>query len=288
MPTIETNGVETYYERSGKGLPVVFINGLGLDHRLWKPQFAELAGDFEVVAYDYRGQGETGPTDRSEYSIGLLAEDLRALIEGLELEQPVLCAHSYGGLIAGEYAVQYPDDVAGIVFADARTDFGENFFERAIVPVEPWLHRLQELIGEERVQEAMEFVAARFQDMEEGEDLDEEVPELEMTPREYFEATDLANEEQRKLTRAGLEYVGTQPTDFIVPVLYAYGERTGKPIKGKADRLRRAPADVRVEEFENAGHGHTLEQADQFTELLRDFLRDIESEAEVTSSDADD
>lgn len=147
---------------------------------------------------------------------------------------------------------------------------------------------VQELIGEERVQEAMEFVGNQFQDMEEGADQDEEVPELGITPQEYAEATDLANEEQRKLTRAGLEYIGTQPTDFTVPVLYAYGERTGKPIRGKADRLRRAPADVRVEEFENAGHGFTLEQAEAFTELLREFLGDIEAEGEVTSSDADD
>lgn len=143
MPTIATNGVETYYGRSGEGQPVVFINGPCLDHRLWKPQLAALADDFDVVAYDYRGHGETGPTDRSEYSIELLAEDLRALIEGLELQQPVLCAHSYGGLIAGEYAVQYSDDVVGLVFADARTDFGETLFEQVYVPVQPWLHRFR-------------------------------------------------------------------------------------------------------------------------------------------------
>lgn len=284
MPRVETNGVETYYERTGEGAgpPVVFIHGLGWDHRSWRPQMVALENEYEMVAYDYRGHGKTEPSDVAEYSVSLLADDLRALVETLELDQPVLCAHSYGGLIAAEYAIQYPDDVAGLVFADARTDIGENAFEQVMLRLQPALQRIEDVIGRDRYDRLMEFVAERFTDMEQGSD--EVVPELGQPPSEYADdaSAALAGDEQEKFARAGRTYVGASPTDFTVPVLYAYGELTGDAIAGKADRLERAPTDVHVREIENAGHGVMLEQPEAFTEALRTFLADVTTDRPAT------
>jgi pimeloyl-ACP methyl ester carboxylesterase len=287
MPRVDTNGVETYYERRGEGPPVVFIHGATLDHRMWRPQVAALVDEYETVSYDYRGHGETGATDREEYSVEMLTEDLRGLVEELGLERPVLCGHSYGGVIAAEYAVRYPDDVAGLVFADARTDIGESFAERAVFRLQPALNRAEDIVGRERVKQVMGFVSRRVFDAEQGPD--EEVPELEMTPSEYSEAGTEAtpDEEIQKVIGAGMEYVGTEPTDFHVPVLYAYGELTGDVIAGKADRLERAPTDVRVEEIENGGHGFPLEQPGAFTNVLEEFLHDAFAEREEQTAVAD-
>lgn len=272
MPTVETNGFETYYERRGDGDPVVFVHGLGLDHRLWLPQFAALEDEYETVAYDYRGHGRTGPTETSEYSISLLAEDLRALVEALGLENPVLCAHSYGGLVAAEYAIQYPDDVSGLVFADARTGDSVGLLLRVMTRLQPAIWWFEDAVGEERVERAMQFVTSRLENAEQGPD--ETVPELGMKPSEYAdEAHDaLPREEQRKLMQAAIDSVGASPTAFHVPVLYTYGELTADTIADKAERLRRAPTDVRVREIENAGHGHPMARADAFNEALRAFL----------------
>ena len=289
MPRVETNGVATYYERRGDGPPVVFVHGLGWDHRSWYPQLDALAGEYEVVAYDYRGHGETGGGS-SVRSIERLADDLHELVEELGLDRPVLCAHSYGGLIASEYAIRYPDDLSGIAFADARTAMGENTVERAMLRLGPVFDRAEEVVGEERVERVMEFLAKRLGGMEEGPD--DEVPELGMTTSEY--ATDaveaLSDEAEDAYVDAGMAYVGASPTDFHVPVLYAYGELTGDVIADKAERLARAPTDVRVAEIEGASHGVMLERPESFTEVLREFLADAFAErgAVATAGETED
>jgi len=289
VPTIETNGVETYYERRGDGPPVVFVHGLGWDHRSWAPQLAALEDEYDLVAYDYRGHGETAGGS-SVRSVAQLAEDLHDLVEGLDLDRPVLCAHSYGGLIAAEYAVRYPDDLRAIVFADARTDLGETTAERVILRLRPVLDRVEGVVGEKRFGRAMEFVARLVEGVEEGPD--DEVPELGMTPSEYAEEAgeSLSDDTADAYTDAGIDYVGTSPTDFHVPVLYAYGELTGDVIAGRAERLRRAPTDVRVREVEGASHGVMLGRPDAFTETLRAFLADVTADPEKreSSGDADD
>lgn len=288
MPTIETNGVETYYKREGEGPPVVFIHGLGWDHRSWYPQLDALADGYEVVAYDYRGHGETGG-GASVRSIEQLAADLHALVEGLGLDQPVLCAHSYGGLIASEYAIQYPDDLSAIAFVDARTAMGERPVERALHRLGPVFDRAESVVGEERVGRVMEFLARRVGGVEEGPD--DEMSELGMTPSEYAaDATEaLSDEAETAYMEAGMAYVGASPTDFHVPVLYAYGELTGDAIADKAERLERAPTDVRVREIEGASHGVMLEQPEVFTEVLWTFLDDVTAghEGKEASGDTD-
>lgn len=288
MARVETNGVATYYERSGDGPPVVFIHGAGLDHRMWRPQIAALEAEYETVAYDYRGHGGTEPTDREALSVGLLAEDLRALVQELGLDRPVLCGHSYGGLIAAEYAIRYPDDVAGLVFADGRTDYGENVFEKMIVRINPVFERLEEIVGEKRIDATKQFISERVMDADQAPN--EEIPELGMTRDEYTEdARDAAPDDlTQKLLDAGIAYVGTSPTDFHVPVLYAYGEMTANVIADKAERLERAPTDVRVEEIQGGGHGFPLEQPEAFVEVLREFLEEAFSEPNGVGVDADD
>lgn len=279
MPSIETNGVETYYERDGDGQPVVFIHGLGMDHRTWQPQVAALRDEYQVVTYDCRGHGNSAAGERSECSIPLLADDLRTLLDALDVEPPTLCGHSYGGLIAAEYAHQYPGDVAGLVFAEARTDIGERLWERAYIRLLPAFGRLDDLLGEDRVERARMAVVKRLEDAERG--VNPAVDGLGMSVREYTEAASehFDRDDQAAFMRAGLDYIGTSPTAFDVPVLYAYGELGADVIGGKAERLRRAPTDVRVREIDDADHFISLQRPAAFNGLLREFLADVRDDS---------
>jgi pimeloyl-ACP methyl ester carboxylesterase len=80
------------------------------------PQVEALSEDYRVIAYDLRGHGRTGPAVDRNYTIELLAADLRALIEMLDLERPVVCGLSLGGMVAQLYAVRY-GGLAGLVLA---------------------------------------------------------------------------------------------------------------------------------------------------------------------------
>jgi len=55
--------------------------------------------------------------------------------------------HSYGGLIAAEYAIQHPDDVARLAFVDARTKLGESPTERVMFRLQPLLSRIETIVG---------------------------------------------------------------------------------------------------------------------------------------------
>lgn len=117
MPTVRTNDIETYYESHGEGPPLVFVHGAWVDRRMWEPQVAALAGEYRVITYDLRGHGRTGPSAERNYTVELLAADLRALIDALDLERPVVCGLSLGGMVAQLYAVRY-DELSGLVLAD--------------------------------------------------------------------------------------------------------------------------------------------------------------------------
>lgn len=138
MQTVRTNDVETTYEDHGEGPPVVFIHGAILDRTQWQAQFDALADDYRTIAYDVRGHGHTGRSRPTSYSVELLAADLDALIDELDLEQPVLCGHSTGGCIAQVYAAQHPDKIAGLVLASTfgpeYLTFGDRLQRGIVLP----------------------------------------------------------------------------------------------------------------------------------------------------------
>ena len=56
MEFVKANGHEVAYERVGEGPPLVFVHGGATDSRMWRPQLAELPGEFTVVAWDEPGR----------------------------------------------------------------------------------------------------------------------------------------------------------------------------------------------------------------------------------------
>lgn len=80
-----------------------------------------LGDDYTTIAYDVRGHGHTGGSDRQSYRMETYAADLDALLTALDIEKPVLCGLSMGGCIAQVYAATHPEKVAGLVLADTFT-----------------------------------------------------------------------------------------------------------------------------------------------------------------------
>ncbi|WP_302080319.1 alpha/beta fold hydrolase [Salinibaculum rarum] len=162
MPTVQINDIETYYERWGSGPPVVFVHGAVVDYTQWEPQLDALSDAYTTIAYDVRGHGRTGGSDRETYSIDRFADDLAALVAALELDRPVVCGLSLGGCIAQVYAERYPDGLSGLVLADtfgptplSPTEHVQRQLLGATVP-------LVRLFGYERVERAMMWFQERL------------------------------------------------------------------------------------------------------------------------------
>jgi pimeloyl-ACP methyl ester carboxylesterase len=104
----------------------VLVHGLGgTGADIWKHQIPDLASEFRVVSYDLRGSGQS-EVSAGPYSIGLLCDDLRALVDELNLGRVALVAHSMGGSIALTYAARYSGDVAALVGIGAPAEFPDQ------------------------------------------------------------------------------------------------------------------------------------------------------------------
>ncbi len=115
------NGVSLYYEIYGQGAPLVIIHGgPGLDHTYLLPQLLKLADHYRLIFYDQRGSGNsTGTVDSASMTIGTFVRDLDGLRAALKLDTINLLGHSWGGLLAMEYACTFPTRVGKIILENS-------------------------------------------------------------------------------------------------------------------------------------------------------------------------
>lgn len=137
---LETGESRHSYALAGNADPVVvFESGLGDGKESWRFVFEPVSEFARVLAYDRGGYG--GSRTRNENRDGaVIVEELRELLEALGLAPPyVLVGHSIGGHFVELFARTYPQEVAGVVFVDARSaDFSDRCIredaERCTVP----------------------------------------------------------------------------------------------------------------------------------------------------------
>jgi len=116
------DGVPIHYHAEGSGSPaVVFVHGWSCDGGYWLEQVPAFRARYRVVTLDLAGHGRSGK-DRSEWTIGSFAQDVRAVIEALGLEQVVLVGHSMSGEVILETARLLPDRVVALVPVDTLHD----------------------------------------------------------------------------------------------------------------------------------------------------------------------
>lgn len=110
MPTAALNGIEVYFEHRGEGPRLLFCNGSGATLANAGLLLEPFTGRFEVVAHDQRGLGRTsippGPYEMADY-----AADAAALLDHVGWERARVVGISFGGMVAQEFAVTWPDRV---------------------------------------------------------------------------------------------------------------------------------------------------------------------------------
>ena len=110
-------GLRLHVREWGKadGPPILFIHGLSQNHLCWVKQYdSALADEFRLVAYDLRGHGMSeAPLEPDHYTDGQLwADDIAAIIDQLDLVQPVLVGWSYGPFVICDYVRAHGQDRA--------------------------------------------------------------------------------------------------------------------------------------------------------------------------------
>jgi pimeloyl-ACP methyl ester carboxylesterase len=262
MPKIQTGDIELYYEEQGEGLPLVLVPGFGNGLWIWFKQIPALARRFRVIAFDPRGISRSIAPDEP-ISIRMIADDVAALLKGLRLKRAHILGASFGGFVAQEFALAYPQMLRRLVLC--CTSFGGPNH------VPPPLATLQAIAStkglntEERVHENL-LLAFSSRYLEENQLEVEKVIELraQNTVPEYaylhqLQAAIVFNAEGRVSEIKAPTLVITGNEDIIVPF-------------DNSRNLAAMIPDARLKIIEGGSHTFFIERAEEFNRAVIEFL----------------
>ncbi|KQY58238.1 alpha/beta hydrolase [Aeromicrobium sp. Root495] len=264
---VDVDGTRLHVQDLGEGPVAVLVSGFGLDHQLWDRQVRVLVeAGLRVVCVDQRGHGLS---DRplSGYAVEDLAEDLRRVLEALDLRDVTLVGHSFGGQVAFRLAATDPDRVARLVLVGSnglRASRSEAFpFGRS---PEATIDALVQAESEQRVASRVQTIASGF------------AAQPDPAVLEWLVAVSL----QMPSWAAVACYRSMLETDLMDDLL-----RVGQPVLqviGSADPVHSAKGarwlserlvDSTLVEIEGCGHYPMLEAADAFEAALVPFARGV-------------
>lgn len=107
----------TYVEQNRDAAPtVVMIHGLGSYLKFWRYQVDEVAkAGYHVIALDMLGYGKSDKPATFPYTMEAMSQVVHELVKAKGLQHPILMGHSMGGQTALSYAIQFPEDLGGLV-----------------------------------------------------------------------------------------------------------------------------------------------------------------------------
>ena len=237
--------------------------GWGGDHTAWAFQVPAFAAEFDVIALDNRGAGQSGAPD-ARYTIGGMADDVAGLMDQLGVRSAHICGASMGGMIAQELALRHPDRVLTLQLhcTTAAVDgYGrlviDNFLRvKARGDVEEFIHcTLPWLLSRKTFAERPDFVETWI-----------------LRALEYPFRTSLTG-----LSRQGEAIRGHDTRDRLarirVPTLITTGTEDILVPPSAAEDLHALIPGSELARIADAGHMHFIEQATTFNDICLEFLR---------------
>ena len=135
MPYLTTDdGIQLYYEETGRGIPVVFVHEFAGDYRSYEPQIRYFSHRYRCIAYNARGYPPSEvPKDLERYSQDRARDDIRVVLDGLKIEQAHIVGLSMGGFATLHFGFTYPGRARSLVVAGcgygAAADERQKFTE---------------------------------------------------------------------------------------------------------------------------------------------------------------
>ena len=116
MEFANNSGAKIYWTEQGAGEPLLLIMGLGGSHKEWWRIVPKLSEKYRVITFDNRGAGETLATDEP-FTMELMASDAKAVLNAANVESAHILGMSMGGMIAQEFALNYPEMTRSLILA---------------------------------------------------------------------------------------------------------------------------------------------------------------------------
>jgi non-heme chloroperoxidase len=265
----------------GTGPPIVLSHGVTLSVRTWVRQLETLpAQGFHVVAFDHRGHGSSKLGD-SGFSVDNLGDDIRTLVEGLNLRDAVLVGHSMGGIAVQSFLLRHPEvgaeRIKGVVLLSTLARVPLSGPRAAGLRV--LIDRLSEIVPDStRVWSLpnVGFLLARV-----GFGRDPKPSHVELVRQMMLEcAADTRRESPRSLL--GFDLTARLP-EVRIPTLVIGGSADVIAPPAESRRLAELIPGARLEMIRGGGHMLMLEHTDLVDRLITDFAREVGAVAAAES-----
>lgn len=272
MPRASINGVHLFYEETGQGVPLVFVHEFAGDGRSWLPQVRFFGRRYRTVTYNARGYPPSDvPEAPAAYSQGHAVDDIKGLLDHLDIPEAHVCGLSMGGYAALLFGLTYPDRARSLVVAGCgygsggdRTGFRDDAARVA--------RRLEEE-GMEAVADTYSRGPARVQFMDKDP----------VGWQEFRDRLGAGSARGHALTLRGVQM--TRPSVFdlgprldrlLVPTLIVTGDEDEPCLEPGIFMKRKIPAGGLVV-IPKSGHTINLEEPDAFNRAVLDFLTAVDS-----------
>ena len=259
MPFADVNETRLHFRLDGpdQGPVVMLSNSLAADLTMWDAQVPGLIeAGYRVLRYDSRGHGQSAVPD-GPYSMEMLTKDAVGLMDRLGLDRVNFCGLSMGGMVAQMLGSRYPDRLKALVLSSTTAYAG---------PPENWDERIA-LVQKQGLQAVVDATIDRWFTKNGQEQIPLEITRVRNmilnTPVEGFCACCQAIRDMDQ--RDSVRFISA-------PTLVAVGEHDpGTPVSA-AEFLNGQIGSSRLKIFPGAAHLVNVEQADEFTRALLDFL----------------
>ena len=262
MPTVDANGISIYFERSGEGPPLLYCNGSGSTVDDSRIIFDPFTKRFDLAVHDARGLGKT-TIPPPPYTMAEYAADALAVVDHLGWPTFRLVGISFGGMVAQELAVTWPDRVERLALM-CTSPGGPDL---SSFP----LHELMKLPPEEAKQRGIRLLDTRFdedylRDHPADRGLAEMLASRETGPKPPEVEAGLAAQLEARSHHDVCDRLG----QIRCPTFVAAGRYDGiAPLKNSEAIAERVPnAELHVYE---GGHAFMAQDAKAFPEII-DFL----------------
>ena len=262
MPDIQLGGARLYYESHGEGEPLVLIPGFGNGMWIWFKQVPAFARRFRTLAFDPRGVARS-PHPDEPLTIGAIADDVAALLGALGVESAHVLGASFGGFVAQEFALKYPNMTRSLVLA--CTSYGGAGHVPPAAETLAALASTKGLNTEERVRENLLFAFTPGYVGREPAEVERMIALRAANPvPEYVY--------QRQLQAAVAFDAAPRVHEIKTPTLVITGDADHiVPPQNSRNLAARIPG-ARLHTVSGGSHTFFIEQADEFNRAVVEFI----------------
>ncbi|MFW3610859.1 alpha/beta fold hydrolase [Staphylococcus caprae] len=259
------NQIELAYNDEGQGIPIILIHGLDGNLSGFQDLKNELLQSHRVITYDVRGHGKSS---RSEsYDLKDHVEDLRYLMDALNVSSAHILGHDMGGIIGREFTETYQHKVISLTIVSAKREDITHGFTKLMVDNQ------EEVAGFNKSEAMIILFPKLFNNQDKAmrwyqrqKLYSRPTPEdSAIAIRALLNSVDVTKDVHNKVT---------------VPTFIVNGEHDPLIFDKQHYRIDNYFENVRKSIFSDSGHAPHIEEPERFLEQYLDFIQKVEDDLE--------